>query len=84
MYVLTWRTVSALTRVVFCYSFPSLLRNSGNEHQYNSLVSTETIRHSGTCIIIYLVSWYVTQTGGLTEGDVIIPIHFSKVFMVVQ
>ena len=46
MYVLSWRTVSALTRVLFWYLFPSLLRNSRNKHQNNPIVSAETIRHS--------------------------------------
>ena len=30
---ISWRTVSALTRVLFLYLFPSLLRNSGNKHK---------------------------------------------------
>ena len=54
MYVLSWRTVSALTRVLFWYLFPSLLRNSGNKHQNNPLVSAETVRHSSTYIILYV------------------------------
>ena len=29
MYLLSWRTISALTRVLFCCLFPSLLRNEG-------------------------------------------------------
>ena len=33
--------------------FPSLLRNSGNKHQNNTLVGTETVRHSSTYIILY-------------------------------
>ena len=33
MYVLSWLTVSALTRVLFLCLFPSLLRNSGNKHK---------------------------------------------------
>ena len=53
MYVLSWRTVSALTRVLFWFLFPSLLRNSGNKHQNNPLVSAETVRHSSTYIILY-------------------------------
>ena len=40
MYVLLWRTVYALTRVLFWCLFPSLLRNSGYKHQNNPLVST--------------------------------------------
>ena len=39
MYVLLWRTVYALTRVLFSCLFPSLLHNSGNKHQNNTLVS---------------------------------------------
>ena len=39
MYVLSWQTVYALTRVLFWCLFPSLLRNSGNKHQNNPLVS---------------------------------------------
>ena len=59
MYVLSWRTVSALTRVLFWYLFPSLLRNSGNKHQNNPLVSAETIRRSSTYIILYLFFYHV-------------------------
>ena len=54
IYVLSWRTVSALTWVLFWYLFPSLLRKSGNKHQNNHLVSAETIRHSSTYIILYI------------------------------
>ena len=54
MYVLEWRTISALTRVLFWCLFPSLLRNSGNKHQNNPLVSAETVRHSSTHIILYI------------------------------
>ena len=58
MYVLSWGTVSALTRGLVWYLFPSLLRNSGNKHQNNPLVSTETVRrHSITYIILYLNLW---------------------------
>ena len=39
LYVLLWRTVNALTRVLFWCLFPSLLRNSGNKHQNSPLVS---------------------------------------------
>ena len=39
MYVLSWQTVYALTRVLFWCLFPSLLHNSGNKHQNNPLVS---------------------------------------------
>ena len=53
MDVLSWRTVSALTRVLFWYLFASLLRNSGNKHQNNPLVSAESNRLSSTYIILY-------------------------------
>ena len=56
MYVLSWRIVSALTRGLFWCLFPSLLRNSGNIHQNNSLVSAETVRHSSTYIIPNVLS----------------------------
>ena len=55
MYVLSWWTVSAPTRVLFWYLFPSLLRKSGNKHQNNPLVSAETIRHSVAYIILYIL-----------------------------
>ena len=54
MYVLLWRTVYALTRVLFWCLFPSLLRNSGNKHQNNPLVSAQTVRHASTYIILYV------------------------------
>ena len=54
MNVLAWRTVSVLTRVLFWYLFTSLLRNSGNKHQNNPLVSTETVCHWSTYISLYL------------------------------
>ena len=54
MYVRSWWTVSALTRVLFWYLSPSLLHNSGNKHQNNPFVSTETVCHSNTYIILYI------------------------------
>ena len=59
MYVLSWQTVYALTRVLFWCLFPSLLRNSGNKHQNNPLVS-----HSSTYIILYIILIF-TNSGGL-------------------
>ena len=55
MYALLWRTVYTLTRVLFWCLFPSLLRNSGNKHQINTLVSTYTVCHPSTYIILYLI-----------------------------
>ena len=46
MYILSWRSVSALTRVSFWYLF--------NKYKSNPLVSAETIRHSSTYIILYI------------------------------
>ena len=54
MYVLLWRTVHALTRVLFWSFCPSLLHNSGNKHQNNPLVSALTVRHAITYIILYV------------------------------
>ena len=54
MYVLSWRTVSALTRVLLWCLFPLLLRNSGNKHQYNPLMSAGTVRHSSTYFSLYI------------------------------
>ena len=53
-YFRSWRSVSALTRVLLWCLFPSLLRNSGNKHKNNPLVSAETVRHSSTYIILYV------------------------------
>ena len=39
-------------RVLFLQLFPSLLRNSGNKHKNNPVVSAETVRHSKTYIIL--------------------------------
>ena len=58
MYLLSWRTVSVLTRMLFLYLFPSLLHNSGNKHNNNPLVSAETVRHSSTYIILYISASY--------------------------
>ena len=92
MYVLSWRTISALTRVLFWYLFPSLLRNSGNKHQNNPLVSAETIHHSSTYIILYLLKpmptmFYDALLGhnelthwGLDEINNISQTTFSNVF----
>ena len=52
MYVLSWWTLSALTQVLFWYSFPSLPRN-----QNNPRVCTETICHTRTYIIHYLFTY---------------------------
>ena len=45
MYVLLWQTVYELSWVLFWCLFPSLLRNSGNKHQNNTLVSLLNRNH---------------------------------------
>ena len=67
MYVLSWRTVSALTRVLFWCSFRSLLRNSGNKHQNYPLVSAETVGHSSTNFILYIFQGCFTWTGSVAN-----------------
>ena len=54
MCVLDWWTVSALTRGLFWCLFPELRSNEGNKHQNNAQVSTETVRHESTYIILFL------------------------------
>ena len=54
MYVLDWRTVSALTGGLFWRLFPELRSNEGNKYQNNTRVSTETARHESTYIILCL------------------------------
>ena len=51
MYELSWQTVYVLTRVLFWCLFSLLLRNSGNKHQNNHLVSAEIVHHLSTYII---------------------------------
>ena len=67
MYVLSWRTVSTPTRVLFLCLFPSLLRNSGNKHKNYPFVSTETVRHLSTYIILYVSWWHQAITCSSTE-----------------
>ena len=54
MYELEWRTVSALTRVLFWCLFPELWSNEGNKYQNNTPVSAEMVRHKSTYIILFL------------------------------
>ena len=49
------KTTMTSVILVLCWClFPSLLRNSGNKHKNNPLLSTGTIRHSSTHIILYI------------------------------
>ena len=43
MYVLSWQTVSALTRVLFLCLLPLFLHDSGNKPQDNPLMSAGTV-----------------------------------------
>ena len=52
LYVLEWRTVSALMRGLFLCWFPELRNYEGNKHKNNTRVSTKTVRHSSTYIIL--------------------------------
>ena len=54
MYVLEWRTVSALTRGLFWCLFPNLRSNERNKYQNNTRLSTEKNRHESTYIILFL------------------------------
>ena len=58
MYVISSRTVSTFTQVLFLCLFPSLLRNSGNKWKNNPLVRAETTRHSSTYILLY---WWAVE-----------------------
>ena len=55
MYVLSWRTIYALIRVLFwCH-----LRNSGNEHQNNPLLSAWTGHISSPYLFLaYCIIWW--------------------------
>ena len=57
MYVLAWRTVCALTRVLFWCLFPELRSNEGNKRQNNTRVSAQTVRHKSTYIILFLTRY---------------------------
>ena len=54
MCVLEWRTVSALTKGLFWCLFPELRSNDGNKYQNNTRVSTETVYHESTYVILFL------------------------------
>ena len=54
MCALEWRTFSKLTRLLFCCLFPQLRSDEGNKQQINTRMSTETVRHKITYIIVFL------------------------------
>ena len=54
MYVLEWRTVCVLTRVLFWCLFPALRSNERNKHQNNTRESAQTVHHDSIYIILSL------------------------------
>ena len=62
MYVLSWWTISLLTRVLFWCLFPSLLRNSENKLQNKPFVNAETVRHSNIHYSIYTLQAFTHKT----------------------
>ena len=52
MYVLEWRTGSALTRGLVWCLFPELRSNEGNKHQNNTRMSVATVHHESENIIL--------------------------------
>ena len=78
MYVLSWQTVSALTRALFWCLFPSLLRNSGIKHQNNTLVSVETVRYSSTYIILYISAYWLWFRDWCWGYNTITPVHLTN------
>ena len=59
MYLLSWLTLSALTRVLFLCVYPELRSNEGNKHKRNPVVSAETVRHPSAYIIPYIYIIYI-------------------------
>ena len=57
MGVLSWWTVSALTRVIFVF-IPKLRSDEGNKYKNNAQVSTETVRQESTYIVLFL-TWHI-------------------------
>ena len=57
MYILSWRTVSALTRGLFWC-----------KHQNNTRVSTETVRHESRYIILFL-TWHKESINNNKSSD---------------
>ena len=58
MYVLEWQTwVLFLYLFPELHLFPELRSNKGNKHKNNTWVSTETVCHESTYIILFL-TWH--------------------------
>ena len=71
MYVIEWRTVSALARGLFLCSFPDLRTNVGNKHQNDTRVSAETFRHESS----YFILVFIGHTDPQMMMKATIPIH---------
>ena len=78
-----WNNVCPLVTNCFCAHssvvlclFPSLLRNSGNKHKNNPLVSAETVRHLSTYIILYVYNSLVGLYSAASAWQ--FPCHFHK------
>ena len=61
IYVLLWQTVYALTWVLSWCLFDSLLCNSGDKYQTNSLLSVGTVHHPSLCIIFCVFTGWFTS-----------------------
>ena len=64
MYVLEWRTVSALQRGLFLCLFPNLRSNEGHNHKNNTRMGAETVLDESTYIILFL-----TRHNGSIDDD---------------
>ena len=67
IYVLEWRTVSALKRGLFWCLFPKLWSNEGNKHLNNTRVSARKV-HESTYIILFL-TWHNRSTNDNENND---------------
>ena len=73
IYVLSWRTVSVLTRVLFWCLFPSLLRNSANKHKLPSRERWNSSSHEYIHYSLFMGHivtakslWWLLNADGLT------------------
>ena len=80
MYVLEWRTVSALSRMLFGFLFPELRSNDGNKHQNNTRVSEETVRHESIYIILFLTRHNESINDEKPRSFHVVPVSYSLGF----
>ena len=67
MYVLEWRTVSVVTGGLFWCLFPEL--RSNNKHENHTRMSTETVRHESTCLLLLISMLWHRQAIFKSKGD---------------